>query len=191
MTNERHINRSGGGIVSRSGARAAARTDDHSELDAFKRAWRRRWASGIAIATTTSADGSFRGITLTAVMSVSLDPPVIALALTVDGAFLEILRNAGRCALHILDRDQDFIAERFAGRAPVPDGAFSGVPHTMVDGLPVLDRSLAWAIGDVERIDTHGDHALVLVRIQAGSIGGDTDDPLLSYEGRYRGLEAS
>jgi flavin reductase (DIM6/NTAB) family NADH-FMN oxidoreductase RutF len=191
MTNKRHINRSGGGIVSRGGERSAARADDHSELDAFKRSWRRRWASGIAVATTTSADGSFRGITLTAVMSVSLDPPILAMALTADGAFLKILRVAGRCAVHILDRDQDFTAERFAGRAPVPDGAFSGLPHTVVEGLPVLDGSLAWAFGETERIDTFGDHALVLVRVQAGSIGDDTDDPLLSYEGRYRGLEAS
>jgi len=32
---------------------------------------------------------------------------------------------------------------------------------------------------------------LVIVRVTSASIGEDTDDPLLSYEGRYRGLEAS
>jgi flavin reductase (DIM6/NTAB) family NADH-FMN oxidoreductase RutF len=34
-----------------------------------------------------------------------------------------------------------------------------------------------------------GDHALILGEIAAGAVGDDTDDPLLFYEGHYRGLE--
>ena len=191
MTDEHRTIRGGGGIVSHGGERSAARAVAEGDIPALMRGWRRRWASGIAVATTTDAAGAFRGITLTGVLSVALEPPLVALSLTSDGAFLGILRESGRCALHILDRDQDFTAERFAGRAPVPDGRFGGVAHTVVDGLPVLDGALAWAIGDVERIDAHGDHALAIVRVTAGTLADDTDDPLLSYEGRYRGLEAS
>ena len=188
MTDQHAINRSGGGIVSRGGERSGARKAD--DLPALMRGWRRRWASGVAIATTAH-DGALRGVTLTAVMSVALDPPVLAVSLVADGEYLTFLRGAGRCAVHILDRDQDFLAERFAGRAPVPDRAFGGVPHALVDGLPVLTGALGWAIGEVERIDSFGDHALVILRMSRGELGVDTDDPLLSYEGRYRGLEAS
>jgi flavin reductase (DIM6/NTAB) family NADH-FMN oxidoreductase RutF len=188
MSDDAAISRSSGGIVSRSGERSAHRPAD--DLPALMRGWRRRWASGIAVATTAH-DGALRGITLTAVMSVSLEPPVLAVSLVADGEFLAVLREAGRCVVHILDRDQDFLAERFAGRAPVPDSAFGGVPHELIEELPVLRGALAWAIGDVERVDPFGDHALVVLRIARGEIGGDTDDPLLSYEGRYRGLEAS
>ena len=155
------------------------------------RGWRRRWASGVAVATTRSVEGALRGITLTSVMDLSLDPPMIAFALTNDGEFLEVIRAAGRCCIQILNRDQEFLSERFAGRAPLPDGAFGGVPHQIAGDLPVLTGTLAWAIGEVEKIDTFGDHVLVVLRVTSASIEADTDDPLLSYEGRYRGLEAS
>ena len=191
MANERPIQRSGGGIVSRGGVRSDARDIDPDDLEELMRGWRRRWTSGVAIATTRTAGGELRGITLTSVMHLSLEPPLIVFGLVVDGEFLEILTETGRCCVQILNRDQEFFSERFAGRAPLPDAAFGGVPYQMVDDMPVLKGTLAWAIGDVERIDTYGDHVLVVLKVCSASIEEDTADPLLSYEGRYRGLEAS
>lgn len=191
MTKDDRIQRSGGGIVSRGGERSAARDFDAGDLTEQMRRWRRRWTSGVAIATTSASDGSLRGITLTAVLPLSLEPPLVAFAVAADGEFRPILEGAGRCCVQILDRDHGFISERFAGRAPLPDARFTGVPHEMIEDMPVISGSLAWAIGDIERIDPAGDHVLVVVQVTSVSVGDDTDDPLLSYEGRYRGLEAS
>jgi 3-hydroxy-9,10-secoandrosta-1,3,5(10)-triene-9,17-dione monooxygenase reductase component len=191
MTDERPAQRSGGGIVSRSGQRSSPRDVDADNLPELMRGWRRRWTSGVAVATARAADGALRGVTLTAVMPVSLDPPYLAFALVLEGEFLEIVREVGACCVHILDRDQEFLSERFAGRATLPDVTFSGVPHEMRNGVPVLAGVSAWALGSVERIDPTGDHALVIIRVTAVGTGQDTDDPLLSYEGRYRGIEAS
>jgi flavin reductase (DIM6/NTAB) family NADH-FMN oxidoreductase RutF len=123
-------------------------------------------------------------------MHLSLDPAFVAFALAADGEFLEVVRETGRCCVQILNRDQEFLSERFAGRAPLPDSTFAGVPHGVVDELPVLTGTLGWAVGDIERVEPFGDHALVVMRVTSASIEEDTDDPLLSYEGRYRGLEA-
>lgn len=191
MMSDRPVQRSGGGIVSRSGQRSGRRSVDGRDVAEWMRGWRRRWASGVAIATARSADGSLRGITLTAVMPVSLDPPYIAFALAAESAFLEFLRGVDTCCVHALNRDQEFLSERFAGRAPLPDAAFTGVPHEILHGVPVLTGTLGWVMGTVERIDPTGDHVLVIVSVTAASIGEDTDDPLVSYEGRYRGIEAS
>lgn len=191
MSSERPVQRSSGGIVSRGGVRSERREIDTSDVQELMRGWRRRWTSGVAIATTRSADNGMRGITLTAVMPLSLEPPSVVFALASDGEFLRFISDTRRCCIQVLNRHQEFLSERFAGRAPLPDSAFGGVPHQVIDGVPVLDNALAWAIGDVERIDSFGDHVLVVVRVTSASIEEDTDDPLLSYEGRYRGLEAS
>lgn len=191
MADERSMQRSGGGIVSRSGQRSQGRRANTHEIPEIMRAWRRRWTSGVAIATTRSPDGGFRGITLTSLMHVSLEPPYVAFALALDGEFLEVVRDSGACAVQILDRDQEFLSERFAGRAPLPDVAFTGVAHQVVDGIPVITGTIGWLIGEVDRIDPVGDHALVVLKVTSADVGDDTDDPLLSYEGRYRGLEAS
>lgn len=191
MTTERPIQRSGGGILSRGGGRTSSPPIDKTDMPALTRSWRRRWASGVAIATATSESGGFRGVTLTAVLPVSLEPPIIGFALAREGEFLTVIRSAGRCCIHILDRGQEFFAERFAGRAPVPDAVFSGVPHEIVEGIPVLSGTAAWVMGSVDRIVPTGDHVVVLLQVTSGMIGTDTDDPLLSYEGRYRSLEPS
>lgn len=191
MTDDRQVQRSGGGIVSRGGQRSDPRALDPGDVAGLMRAWRRRWTTGVAIATTATGNGMLRGITLTSVLSLSLDPPLLAFGLVADGEFAAVLRERGRCCVQILQRGQEFLADRFSGRAPLPDAAFHGIPHQVVEGVPVIHGSLAWSIGRVERMDAAGDHLLVMLKVTQASVGEDSDDPLLSYEGRYRGLEAS
>lgn len=179
---------SGGGIRRGGERRSAAPVG--GDLPALARGLRRRWAAGIAVVTTTAPDG-FRGITVSSLMVVSLDPPLLAFCPAVEGSFAGLVAASGRFAVSILDRDQTILADRFAARGPLPDAALSGIRHKVHDsGLPVLVGALAWAICEVISHQEAGDHWLTLGRIVAGSMLADTDDPLLSYEGQYRGLEA-
>jgi flavin reductase (DIM6/NTAB) family NADH-FMN oxidoreductase RutF len=181
-------NRSGGGIAFGGGARSAPRAT--GTLAGSMVGMRRRWTSGIAVVTAVDAEGGLHGITVTSLMMVSNDPPMIALALTRDGAFQGYLEMGSMLGVSILEARHDFPAERFAGRAPVPDRRFTGVAHSLVEGVPILDGALAWCAGRIHSRETVGDHVLVLVEVTAARVGEDTDDPLLSYEGRYRRLEA-
>lgn len=153
-------------------------------------ALRRRWASGISIITAIDSHGGLRGVTVSSLMIVSLEPPVLAVALTAASSFQELAVAGATLGVSILDATHDFAAERFAGRAPLPDAHFTGVSHRLVEGAAVLDGALGWCVGQVRLRDAVGDHVLVLLDVTAGDVGPDTDDPLLSYEGRYRRLEA-
>lgn len=189
MSNTSHA---GGGIV-RGGSRTssgAQPTADETIAERM-RAFRRRWASGLVVVTTATEAG-LRGITVAAFMVVSLDPPLVAFCPTAEGEFGRLLTTSGRFAVSILDRaaGHEYLADRFAARGPLPDAAFSGIPHEMLpSGLSVLSGTLGWVEAEVVEVTPAGDHLLVLGRVTASRLPPDTDDPLLSYEGAYRGLE--
>jgi flavin reductase (DIM6/NTAB) family NADH-FMN oxidoreductase RutF len=178
---------SGGGIV-RGSSRSPAGDAPVDAIDLL-RAFRRRWATGVAVMTLRDGD-RLRGITLTALMPLSVEPPLLAVALASGGEFAALARAGSRCAVSILVRGQEFLSERFAGRAPVPDAAFTGVPHVLDDhGVPLLAGATAAVSGAIVSRATHGDHDLVVISVDGGQLAPDEDDPLLSYEGAYRALE--
>jgi flavin reductase (DIM6/NTAB) family NADH-FMN oxidoreductase RutF len=187
MTDDLGPSTSGGGIV-RGSSRSASGEAPGGAAEML-RAFRRRWATGVAVMMLRDGDG-MRGITLTAMMPLSVDPPLVAAALTAGGEFSALAAEGRRCAVSILVRDQEFLSERFAGRAPVPDAAFTGVPHELDEhGVPMLAGATAAVSGEVVGRMAHGDHDLVVIAVDGGRLAPDEDDPLLSYEGAYRGLE--
>ena len=181
-------NRSGGGIVFGGGSRASKVTP--ATTSELVNGLRRRWTTGVAIVTARDPNGGLRGVTVSAMMVVSQDPPVIAIALTGSSAFHELAVEGATLGVSVLDSDQEFSAERFAGRAPLPDAAFSGIAHEGRSGVPILTGSLGWITGSVASRERVGDHHLILLDVLGGELGPDTDDPLVAYEGRYRRLEA-
>ncbi len=180
-----------GGITSGAGSRSTSRPAGTDASAETIRAARRRWASGVAVVTTRDGDG-FRGATVAAFTNVSLDPPLVLVCLDQEGRMASLVPEVGVFAVSILDRSQEFLAERFAGRAPVPDARFSGVPYTIGEtGCPILTGALAWFDCRVQADHNGGDHRIVVGEVQAAGLGEDTDDPLLNYEGRYRSIEGA
>lgn len=182
-------NTSGGGIV-RGGSRSASTFANEPSLTELARALRRRWPTGVAVAIARQPNGTLRGVAVNSLMMLSLDPPSLAIALASEGSFHELLDVSAVFTISILDREQEFLSERFAGRAPVPDATFTGIPFDLVnENLPVIRGSLAWCRCEVASQQEQGDHILVIASIREGDLGPDTDDPLLNFEAQYRGLE--
>jgi flavin reductase (DIM6/NTAB) family NADH-FMN oxidoreductase RutF len=155
------------------------------------RGLRRRWPTGVAIVTVRTSEG-LRGVTVSSLLLLSVEPPLLAIALEADAEFQSLLPVGARFGISLLERSQEFLAERFAGRAPVPDSAFTGVPHRMHEsGVPLIAGSIGFAVAKVrQRIET-GDHLLLTGEAIDVELPPDSDDPMLVYDGRYRGLEIS
>ena len=156
--------------------------------DAMRRA-RRRWPSGVVIVLTLDGDG-YRGATVSAFTVVSLAPPLVLVCLDHEGRMATLVPETGSFAVSVLDRGHEFLAERFAGRAPLADARLTGIGHVLTpSGIPALIGALAWFDCRVRTVHDGGDHAIVVAAVEALAVGEDTDDPLIYYEGRYRGIE--
>lgn len=74
-----------------------------------------RFATGVAV-VTTSAGGTPHGMTVNSLTSVSLDPPLLLVCLTIGARSTDAVSEAGRFAVNILSARQEHLALRFAQR---------------------------------------------------------------------------
>jgi flavin reductase (DIM6/NTAB) family NADH-FMN oxidoreductase RutF len=141
-----------------------------------------RWVTGVAVVTSTDGAGP-RGATTNALTSLSLDPLLVLVALDHASNTLEAVRNSGRFCINILASDQEELARRFATKASGEE-KLAGVPHELVDGVPVLGGAVGWLACGLEQELEGGDHAMLLGRpLEAGA--NDDVQPLLFYGGRF------
>ncbi|MEO5577135.1 MAG: flavin reductase family protein [Gaiellaceae bacterium] len=140
------------------------------------------WATGVAVVTSRDDLGP-RGATTNALTSLSLEPLLVLVALDRASNTLDAVRSSGRFCINVLASDQEQIARRFATKASGEE-KLAGVPHQLVDGVPVLAGAIAWLACELDRELDGGDHTILLGRPLAA--GSDPDaDPLLFYGGRY------
>src|SRR6478609_7317710 len=78
------------------------------------------FVTGVTVVTALDGDRPF-GITVNALSSISLDPPLVMVALDRRRFLTPIVRAAGRYAVNILSEDQQALTEGVAG-APVEPG---------------------------------------------------------------------
>ena len=140
------------------------------------------WTTGVAVVTSRADDGP-RGATTNALTSLSLDPLLVLVALDHRSNTLDAVRGSGRFCINVLAAEQEQIARRFATKAS-GDEKLAGVPHELVDGVPVLAGVVAWLACELDRELEGGDHTILLGRpLEAGSDPGL--QPLVFHGGRY------
>ena len=148
------------------------------------------FVTGVTVVTALDGERPF-GITVNALSSVSLDPPLVMVALDRRRFLTPIVRAAGRYAVCILSEDQQALSDCFAG-APVEPGreAFCGAAwHPGTTGLPLIDGAIATLECTVVETFSAGDHDLFIGRVDALDSQADQPMPLLYYRRRYLRIE--
>ncbi|NEM08120.1 flavin reductase family protein [Geodermatophilus normandii] len=147
----------------------------------------RQYAAGVALMTVRD-DIDDVGTTVTSVMSVSADPPLVAVGLTADGYPAEVLEAVGTCGLTVLAAGQAILASRFssAGR-PSARHLLEAVPWSRApgSGAIVLDGGVVALDCRLDRLVPAGDHVLALLAVEAVPVLHDGAAPLLRLRGRY------
>src|SRR5437762_8678417 len=157
---------------------------DEPDIPTFRRVVG-RFATGVVV-VTTRADEGLHGLTANAFCSVSLDPLLVLVCVDKLARGHERLEQAGAFAISVLSDGQEFLAERFAGRAPLVNARFDGVGYRQAaTGAPILERSCAWLDCRLWATYDGGDHSIFVGRIVAA--GDDpAAAPLLFHESRYK-----
>jgi flavin reductase (DIM6/NTAB) family NADH-FMN oxidoreductase RutF len=140
--------------------------------------------TGVSV-ITTAGEGGARGMTASAVCSVSLDPLLVLVCINNRSETLRAIMDNGTFAINVLHEAQAEVSSVFAGRA-APSEKFASVAHRMVNGSPVLDEALVWVTCDVHATAPGGDHTIVVGSVSATDIR--TGEPLVRHAGRYRRL---
>lgn len=120
-------------------------------------------AAAVSVVTTFH-DGGPHGTTVSAFSSLSMDPPMMLVALDNTSKLLATLSVGSVLGVNVLAAHQDQIAVRFAGKG---DDKFLDIPWDTEDGAPALRDRHAWIALTVERLIVVGDHTLVLGAVEA------------------------
>jgi flavin reductase (DIM6/NTAB) family NADH-FMN oxidoreductase RutF len=124
------------------------------------RRFMRGWPGGVAIVTATGPDGP-AGCTITAFMSVSLEPPLALVSLSQRSHTLAAITGQGAFGVSLLPWRERGLATRFALR---PSDRFAGVAYRLQHGIPVLNAAMAATVCELDQVIPVADHVLLLGR---------------------------
>ncbi|MGY2082033.1 flavin reductase family protein [Modestobacter sp. SYSU DS0657] len=146
----------------------------------------RQYAAGVVLLTVRD-DIDDVGTTVTSLMSVSADPPLVAIGLATDGYPAEVLQAVGSAVVNVLAAPQAILASRFASAGrPSARHLLESVPwhRAPVSDAIVLDGALAALDCRVHSVVEAGSHVVVLLSVEGVPVLGD-GDPLVRLRGRW------
>jgi len=143
-----------------------------------------RFPSGVTIASVVDPQGVPHGLTVSSFTSVSLDPPLVLVALAHSASVIDAFRGARYFSVNVLAAGQRALSERFALKG---HDRFDGLDwHAGVTGAPLLPGTLAEIECTVQQRFTAGDHDLIVGEMVRAVV--HEGEPLLYFGGRYRKL---
>lgn len=171
------------GVVARTAPASRPRTDSVKRED-FVNAMSGA-VTGVNVITTDGPAGRF-GITVSAMSSVSADPPMVLVCINRRSPACNALRVNEAFCVNVLSRRQRQVADTFAGRST------SGDPYDFASlrwkqgmtGAPRLLEATSAFDCVLEHTYDAGSHTVFIGRVVAASEGGES--PLL-YTGRTYG----
>jgi flavin reductase (DIM6/NTAB) family NADH-FMN oxidoreductase RutF len=146
----------------------------------------RAFPCGVAV-LTVDAGGERLGLTIGSLISLSLEPPLVGVAVSRYAAMHELLRAAGAFAFSLLAGDQSSLAQHFARGVP-PIAIWHGIEsRNGTTGAPLLEGALGWVECRLVTEHLTGDHTFFVGEVVAHE-RGRAAAPLVYVDQRYMAL---
>jgi flavin reductase (DIM6/NTAB) family NADH-FMN oxidoreductase RutF len=142
------------------------------------------WATGVSIVTSVDGRGNPFGLTMNAVTSLSLEPPMFLVCVDKGSDTLRAILDSGVFCVNVLAQGQEALSDRFAKKG---DDKFSGIEHTAGrTGAPMLAGTLLAVECTVKAVLPGGDHEIFCGEVERFVANqSDAVEPLMYYRGRY------
>ena len=142
-----------------------------------------RYPTGVSV-VTVDAEGQRLGLTVSSLVSLSLDPALVGFGVSREAAMHELLREAGGCAISLLAEGQDWLAQHFARGVP-PIAMWHGIAtEEGASGAPLLVGALGWLECSLRDEIPTGTHTFFVCEVRKIELGEDAP-PLLRTRGEY------
>jgi flavin reductase (DIM6/NTAB) family NADH-FMN oxidoreductase RutF len=139
-----------------------------------------RLPAGVVVVSARYATG-YRGMTASSLVSISIEPPLVLVGLEREATTRAAVIEARAFNVSVLTRAQEFIAERFAGRAPAVDAEWREIPHRLgANGIPLVEGCAAWLECSLVEVHPAGDHDICVGRVDNAIQG--SGDPLILWD---------
>ena len=147
------------------------------------------WASGVSIVTTADGAGRPYGLTMNAVTSLSLNPPMFVVCVDNGSDTLSPMCESRVFCVNVLTSEQQDLSNRFAKKG---GDKFTGIAYsTGITGAPVLAATLVSIECAVAAIVPGGDHQIMCGEVRRIVVNDSAAaEPLLYYCGRYGRVHA-
>jgi flavin reductase (DIM6/NTAB) family NADH-FMN oxidoreductase RutF len=132
------------------------------ERGAEQRALFRRWPAGVSV-VVAEVDGRRAGLTVSSLLSLSLEPRLVGISIAQEASLHELLREAGAWAASFLSGDQARVAQHFARGVP-PIALWNGIA-VRDDDDRLLDGAAGWLTArTIDEVRT-GDHTFFVAEL--------------------------
>ena len=109
-------------------------------------------------------DGNRMGVTISSLVSLSLEPPLVGISIGKQASLYELLRSAGCFSVSLLGDGQEDLARRFAaGRPPIIH--WDGVESRPGRFAPLIEGALGWIEAETRAEHDAGDHTFFIADV--------------------------
>jgi len=142
----------------------------------------RHWPTGVAIVTAAGPSGPV-GCTVNALMSLSVEPPLLLVSFCEDSRTLEVIRRTELFGASVLAAHQGELSERFCHCDPAE--RFDGLDLRVERGVPLVAGAAAQTVCAVQELQRCADHVLVVGAPVWQSVDPERE-PVLLHRGAHR-----
>lgn len=148
----------------------------------------RAWTTGVTIVTARYEDRQY-GMTVNSFTSISLEPPLIMVALKTLTHTHDLVVKSGMFAVTILTAEQQELSQRFAGKLPNVSDRFEGVQtEKLFEDIPVFKNGMAYFHCRVVNSLPVGENTLFVAEVVAARGEGE-GAPLVYHNRQYWRLQ--